>query len=118
MVKAWHPTGSAFTCDPPTAAKDIDFHVLTADIDGLEAELVAGGWEVGGSGTQGMATVYSYRKGPFNIIAVVDHEFFTRLALATDLAKRFNLLSKDDRIALFEAVADDYYAALTKDDIF
>ncbi len=111
-VLQWHPTGSAFTCDPPTAAEDIDYHVLTSRIDDLEADLIEDGWVVGGSGTMGTATVYSYRKGSFNIIAVESPIFFERLRLATDLAKRFNLLDKADRISLFEAVADDFYEAI------
>ena len=46
----------------------------------------------------------SFRKGDMNIITTESMEFFDRFMTATALAKRFNLLEKADRIALFQAV--------------
>lgn len=46
----------------------------------------------------------SFRKGDMNIITTESTEFFDRFMTATALAKRFNLLEKADRIALFQAV--------------
>ncbi|WP_181950862.1 hypothetical protein [Aurantiacibacter spongiae] len=46
----------------------------------------------------------SWRRGDLNIVTTTSSEFYDRFETATELAKRFNLLDKADRIALFQAV--------------
>lgn len=107
-VTEMHRTGSSYVCNPPVTDTDIDFHVLVNDLDAVQEHLRQLEWEEGGSGCNGGGTVYSWRKNNINLILIPDRVFFDRLKLATELAKRFNLLNKQDRIDLFQAVADDY----------
>lgn len=44
------------------------------------------------------------RRGNINVIVTPEMEFFDRFMAATELARRFNLMEKVDRIALFQAV--------------
>lgn len=46
----------------------------------------------------------SYRLGELNVIATDKPKFYDDFLLATRLAKRFNLLDKKDRVALFQAI--------------
>ena len=98
--------GSRVTCNPPPINTDEDWllHVTTDVKDRLEAfgftqdgqpEFYTGN-DAGG--------FRSWRLGDLNVITTQDTEFFDRFVTATNLAKRFNLLDKGDRIALFQAV--------------
>jgi len=46
----------------------------------------------------------SYEKGNINLIVTEDYGFYNKFIAATSVAKRLNLLEKDDRVALFQAV--------------
>lgn len=100
------PVGSRVTCDPPPAGTDEDWLVLTRGDPqpGLEA---AGFTQDGspefytGNDAGGFR---SWRLGDVNVITTQDAGFHERFMTATHLARRFNLLNKADRIALFQAV--------------
>lgn len=103
----FRPVGSRVTCDPAPKDTDEDWLVLIPGqsfLDRLTAE---------GFSQDGMPEFYtgndaggfrSYRKGDVNIITTESDAFFDLFLAATELARRFNLLSKADRIALFQAV--------------
>jgi hypothetical protein len=46
----------------------------------------------------------SWRKGETNLIITGDFDFFRRYLSATEVAKKFNLMSKEDRVLLFQSV--------------
>ena len=98
--------GSRVTCNPAPQNTDEDYLVL-ADDDTHSTLALAGFTQDGqpefytGNDNGGFQ---SFRRGTVNVIATRDIEFFDRFITATELAKRFNLLNKSDRIALFQAV--------------
>lgn len=113
--------GSRVTCRPPPTDTDRDWLVLVdqASYDQFAAFLLSDGWEVGGSLIPNDANYLpdsqrfnSFTKGEDNLIVTASDEFHTRFLAASAIAKRFNLLNKVDRIALFQAVL---YAAHTDD---
>jgi hypothetical protein len=103
---SYWPTGSRYICTPPTMDTDEDFVVLMDR--GYHAKLDEIGFAV--EGRPGFYTgndnggFLSFRRGDENLIATDDPEFFNLFVTATELAKRFNLTEKADRIALFQAV--------------
>ena len=108
------PVGSRVTCNPAPTDTDMDIIVLTNSetFMSIEAKLVETEWKIGGSlpidAVRQELLQYesftSYKRGEVNIILTSSSEFFRKFMLATTLAKRFNLLIKADRIALFQAV--------------
>ena len=98
--------GSRVTCNPVPVGTDEDFLALVPfNVTKLMKE--------DGFTQDGSPEFYtgndnggfrSFRKGDMNIITTESTEFFDRFMTATALAKRFNLLEKADRIALFQAV--------------
>lgn len=99
------PGGSREICNPPPTNTDADYHVLVRDMRRLETLLFNEGWEVGGSTWPGHGNwFFAYRKGPYNLIVTDKPEFYDTMVRSTAIAKRLNLLNKDDRIALFQAM--------------
>tara|TARA_B100000929_G_scaffold49557_1_gene35975 strand:- start:842 stop:1309 length:468 start_codon:yes stop_codon:yes gene_type:complete len=98
--------GSRVTCNPAPVDTDEDWLVITL-VD-PEPALTAAGFTQDGSPEfytgNDAGGFRSWRKGDLNIVTTQDTEFFDRFMTATYLAKRFNLLRKEDRIALFQAV--------------
>lgn len=107
------PVGSRVTCRPAPTNTDQDWLVLvgTKDYDAFADHLEKEGWAVGGSRIPEdvnylvpSARFNSFTKGEHNLIITASNEFHQRFLAATSVAKRLNLLMKDDRIALFQAV--------------
>lgn len=99
--------GSRVTCNPPPANTDLDILVFCSEdeFDNNISKLVEEEWNhCGGDTRSGGDESESFRKGEVNIIITCCQKEFDSFMLATRLAKRFNLLDKSDRIALFEAV--------------
>lgn len=109
--------GSRATCNPPPETTDRDWLVLVDcdKFDFFSAELLADGWEVGGSmipnddnylpDSQRFNSFTKTIDGtPENLIVTVSVEFHRRFLAASAVAKRLNLMDKADRIALFQAV--------------
>lgn len=107
--------GSRVTCDPAPTDTDLDVLVLaTLDQwrDHLSPLLEAQRFEKGGSDCRDagsyMAEVplafQSFTFGELNLIVTLDPEFYRRFLAATSVAKSLNLLKKQDRIDLFQAV--------------
>ena len=96
------------TCDPAPQGTDEDYLVWTGGLGGDEEALIDAGFTVEGepefyTGNDN-GGFSSYRKGDVNVITTPDIDFYRHFLTATELAKRFNLLKKSDRIALFQAV--------------
>jgi len=101
------PVGSRVTCNPAPTDTDADYlaFVQPALWDQLHAALDANGFESHPAyETPESPPFASFRNGAVNVIATCEEWFFNRFMAATSIAKRFNLLRKDDRIALFQAV--------------
>ena len=104
--RAGQAVGSRVTCNPAPVDTDRDWLVLIKP--GAEKLLPENGFSQDGSPQfytgNDNGGFRSWRKGELNVITTPDNEFFQRFITATALAKRFNLLNKQDRIALFQAV--------------
>jgi len=113
LAIAFDHVGSRVTCNPPPTDTDDDWLCLDTFSGDVEAFLVEAGYTVCGNPDQyGEDEFVAYRKGDENVIIVNTEYAYNSFMLATRLAKRFNLLIKDDRKALFQAImnGDDYYA--------
>ena len=125
MVDRMMPCGSRVTCNPPPTDTDEDYLLFVdAQYEGrrlvkdgfqrlheLEFYLRSNGWEMGGSLPNDLATQVppetrfcSWTLDELNLIITCSPEFFRRHMTASHLAKKFNLLDKGDRIALFQAI--------------
>ena len=106
------PVGSRITCDPPVMNTDIDYLLLVRDDKwGAFREHLDYIWSLDGSDihpsqdiTAAEDRFQSYSYGSVNLIITLSRAFYDRFLAATSVAKRFNLLGKADRIALFQAV--------------
>src|ERR1700677_1421647 len=103
--------GSRITCNPPPTGTDQDYLILVKPrlLNPLMKFLQVTEWEGGGSNPGVMNheeddTFESYRKGDDNLIITTSETYFDKFMVATSVAKRFNLLKKEDRIILFDAV--------------
>lgn len=108
VVKTFVPTGSRVICSPPPLDTDEDYIAYVSDDAAARAKLEGLGYTL--EGLPGFYTgndnggFRSYRKGDVNLITTPDYGFYGLFKTATELARRFNLLDKGDRIALFQAV--------------
>lgn len=107
------PVGSRITCTPPPINTDRDWLVLIAfeQLGDFIESLAKDGWVIGGSSIPSDKNTIpaeerfvSLTKGVDNLIITSGESFFNKFMAATACSKRLNLLSKDDRIALFQAV--------------
>lgn len=117
LRKAGYPgaqlVGSRVTCSPPPTDTDQDVLVLVQkggfnDLARWACE--DHNFKLDGSEVEDYFdlspadTFRSLSDGEHNIIATEDPIFFRKFMAATHVAKRLNLLDKDDRIMLFQAV--------------
>lgn len=110
----WELVGSRVTCNPPPVGTDQDVLVYVgverADsfVFGMEAigfEVELGEGYAADALNPGQSSRFqSYRLDDTNLIVTVDEKFYNRFSTATAMAKRANLLQKEERIALFQAV--------------
>ena len=105
------PCGSRVTCKPAPTDTDEDFLVqIAADesaISRVVGLLVGAGfkWEGDTEHYQAAANEFmSWRRGDINLIVTASGDFARRHRAATSVCTRLNLMNKDDRIALFQAV--------------
>ncbi len=97
------PSGSRVICDPPVLTTDEDWFVWVSDWDEAAEILYAEGFSPT-TEQQDYTAFISLRKAYLNICVTTDIDLYKRTVLATDLAKRFNLLNKQDRVGLFNAI--------------
>lgn len=108
------PVGSRVTCCPPPTNTDEDFLILVkphaADDfvvmmqdEGFEVEL-GEGYAVDAFNDSGIDRFQSYRCDQTNFIVTIDSKFYKKFMAATKVAKVLNLIKKNDRIMLFQAV--------------
>lgn len=111
----WQRVGSSVTCDPVPDGCDFDVLILLPpDIAEQFCNLMASiGFDIElGAGYAANClkdklnedAFNSYRCDDINFVVTCSADFYHKFVVATDLAKRFNLLKKPDRIALFQGV--------------
>ena len=104
------PVGSQITCNPKPVGTDIDYLILTDKSIAIPHLKKEGFIEEGlpdfytGNDNGGFV---SMRKGLTNVILTSDIEFYNKFLQATELAKKFNLIHKKDRISLFQVILYD-----------
>jgi hypothetical protein len=109
--------GSRATCNPPPKNTDEDWLILCPEDrwERLKRKLASEGWALDGSEVSDELNdlCHSERFNSFskdideqrvNLIATRSEEFFDRFWAATTIAKHLNLMIKQDRIDLFQAV--------------
>lgn len=103
--------GSRVTCSPPPTDTDRDVLCLVASHSDFRELAFIFGFVLCGSHVLDAALPLdsddrfsSYLKEEVNLIVTEDPVFFNKFMAATSVAKRLNLLDKNDRIALFQAV--------------
>lgn len=105
--------GSRITCNPAPSDTDEDWLVYEDMFigDPFTDKLTQAGFTLEGAPRfytgSDRGGFRSWRRGNLNIITTRDKEFFDKFLRATALAKRFNLMEKRDRIALFQVVLYD-----------
>lgn len=107
-VLTWSSTGSRAICDPPPFDTDEDWVCFAPDYEDSIAALEAQGFKSEGNPEfytgNNRGNFRSLRRGVVNLILTDQQEFFDLFVSATELARRFNLQEKADRIALFQVV--------------
>lgn len=98
------PCGSRFTCDPPPMDTDIDYLALITDEGTKKLENAGFSYEVDLDSYDELSDFVSFRSGLYNVIATPNAEFYAKFKMATFIAKKRNILDKDDRIALFQNI--------------
>ena len=103
--------GSRITCDPPVTNTDKDILCLTLDHPRVIQEASTLGYVQAGSVPcdrfdieKSKSQFLSFRKNTINLIVTDQGQFFDKFMAATSVAKKLNLLKKEDRIHLFQAV--------------
>lgn len=109
------PCGSKFVCDPPVVTTDEDYLVWSSVK--LDEYLRAAGFvddaglqQAPGSSrpTWGESDpdlrFTSWKKGDINLIVTESEEFALKHECATRLCQKFNVLGKQDRIAVYQAI--------------
>ena len=105
------PVGSRVTCNPPPTNTDEDYLVLAAHAGRDFWDSLRNDWDRDGSAIaddvnylEQHSGFESFSRDGINLIVTRSEIFFRKFLIASDLAKRFNLLDKADRIALFQGV--------------
>lgn len=106
QIVSQNRVGSRVTCNPAPTDTDDDRLVLVHQLQPFVGAAMAVGFACGGSpifnGTENEFA--SLKLNELNIIATADSGLYRRFIAASSVAKRLNLLKKNDRIALFQAV--------------
>ena len=104
------PTGSNYICNPPVDNTDIDYMVLLPKDNKTLVQLNLYGkqWEHCGEnyGEDDKSNFMAFRKGKYNLILTDNPLYFQLFRDATTLAKKLNLLEKQQRVALFKYVIE------------
>lgn len=114
LVSSIFPVGSRVTCNPAPTDTDADYLVLVSpeNAERFLIDLGVGGYEAGGSRVEhnskelmaGDEAFMSFTHGEVNLIVTSSRSFHTRFLAATSVAKRLNVMAKEDRVYLFQAV--------------
>ena len=96
-------TGSSYICNPPVTNTDIDFVIYSQDWDKLHNWCEQNAFKTNFEDYE-LEEFRSYKRGVINLIVTNDATFYKRFVKATEVAKKLNLLDKQQRIDLFDFV--------------
>lgn len=108
-------TGSRYICEPPVMNTDLDV-VFLVDENREKAYDILRKHKVhkvdfSEDEYDGIDENFSaFRLHDLNIIICRSYKFYERFKIATEIAKSFNLLKKEDRIVLFQAIIYQKYS--------
>lgn len=109
-IKKYAYVGSRATCVPAPTDTDKDIIIYTDDCHAMVMASHIHGFTIGGSLIKNKMHLtqkpdfISIRKGELNLIITEKIEHFNNFILASNIAKKLNVLLKEDRIALFHAI--------------
>ena len=111
------PSGSRIICSPAPTDTDEDWLVRVAhgDIQSVCDSLLSQGFEFAGSmiGSEQKVSLtldfWSFIRGTLNLIITTNINFFSKFHLATKICTTMNVLSKRDRVMIFEALIHGTY---------
>lgn len=105
------PCGSRVTCSPPPNDTDQDFLVEMVHVDKDAVGRLVNGlsglnfhWEGNEHYQDAAGDFMSWRRDDVNLIVTANVGFAARHRVATGICRRLNLLDKQDRIAVFQAI--------------
>ena len=110
-ISSWK-TGSKYICNPPVLDTDDDTIVFVNDLKAAYTELCEDGWKpanesYGSENLDGWFSVKKTMDGLIHNYIVMDSvSRYQKWVTATELAKKLNLLKKEDRITLFSVIVD------------
>lgn len=100
--------GSSVICNPPVKNTDIDFIMCAKSETKLNQFLAVNGFKLSNADEEEYDLEEEgfscYRKDKINLIVTGNYEWCQKWVLATKVAKKLNLLKKEDRITLFKAL--------------
>ena len=94
--------GSRVTCVPAPTDTDEDVLILVKNVDQFAGKCIRVGFKADGS-YAGSAFV-SLRLDEGNLIVTEEEEFYDKFMLATHVCKSLNVLDKQHRITVFQAI--------------
>jgi hypothetical protein len=97
--------GSRITCNPAPTDTDEDVLLLTDDLETLIGDCIEVGFTRDGDTKASYPEGFvSLRNGSMNFIVTDDEEFYKKFMLATHVCKSLNLMEKNNRITVFQAI--------------
>ena len=94
--------GSRVTCVPAPTDTDEDVLVLVNNVDKFASKCIRVGFKAEGS--YAGASFVSLRLDEGNLIVTEEEEFYDKFMLATHVCKSLNVLDKQHRITVFQAI--------------
>ena len=101
-VTEFEYVGSRVTCNPAPSSTDEDILIYSEDSKTLIGNCIEQGFI--GTGSYVGSEFVSLLQGTVNLIITDKKEFFDKFMLATHVCKSLNLLDKQDRITVFQAI--------------
>ena len=101
-VKDYEYVGSRVTCNPPPMDTDEDILIYSEDAKTLIGNCIEQGFV--GTGSYVGSEFTSLLQGTINLIITDNKEFYDKFMLATHVCKSLNLLDKQERITVFQAI--------------
>lgn len=109
LVYEIKPVGSRVTCNPAPTDTDEDYLIFYSPQNKIQITDLLEGEDYDHDGSMiDIETVSSdfcsYSKDDVNLIFTSDGRFYENFLLATKVCKQLNLLRKEDRVTVFQAI--------------
>lgn len=115
IIVHWTHVGSTYICNPPPLDTDIDNLILLKSIDPLKLRkvfqiLMDNGWNGNEEYMSAHSSEFhSFKKDNLNVIFTTSKLFYNDFRLAASVCKKLNLLDKEDRIMVHDAIISGIY---------